>query len=440
MKFLIMMAALIVTLLIDTSIVKINDLIDKNFISIQDKLVLFSVNSSLCLLLQFFIIRYIKNSFKESRLDKTKAKVFYAISLTSLCILATLMGILIFELFFNNYYDTSISIFIIATSYGLVAALLIWLSLLFLSWYKSNHSFIVFLYFISMLIIAFNLIITAALTDAKVSDRPSQAGEYIGSSGDASGGKYVVLDTIYRITTFASFFSIWVTTALLMKYYRERLINDIIYWTILLLPLAYFVITYFYQFFLAKILISYLAVDPITVSIILGAFLSLSKPIGGLLFAIAFWNIARTISYEKNIRTYMIISGWGILLIFGANQAVTQIVNPYPPFGLATITVLVMGSFLMLLGIYNSAMLVSANNELRKSIFKHAFESRLLRLIGQAEMQSEIEKTVRRISKDKNILELDAEQRRLLEIDEKGLKKYLDLVIKEVKNVDKNSH
>ena len=36
------MAALIVTLLVDTSIVKINDLIDKNFISIQNKLVLFS--------------------------------------------------------------------------------------------------------------------------------------------------------------------------------------------------------------------------------------------------------------------------------------------------------------------------------------------------------------------------------------------------------------
>ena len=36
----------------------------------------------------------------------------------------------------------------------------------------------------------------------------------------------------------------------------------------------------------------------------------------------------------------MIISGWGILLIFGANQATTMIVAPYPPFGLATITVL----------------------------------------------------------------------------------------------------
>ncbi|MFZ0327169.1 MAG: hypothetical protein WBP64_18635 [Nitrososphaeraceae archaeon] len=55
-------------------------------------------------------------------------------------------------------------------------------------------------------------------------------------------------------------------------------------------------------------------------------------------------------------------------------------------------------------------------------------------------MESEIEKTVRNISKDKNLLEIDAEQQRLLEIDEKGLKKYLDLVIREVKKVDKNKN
>ena len=136
----------------------------------------------------------------------------------------------------------------------------------------------------------------------------------------------------------------------------------------------------------------------------------------------------------------MFISGWGIFLIFSANQAATQIVAPYPPFGLATITVLVMAAFLMLLGIYNSAILVSANNELRKSIYRHAVESRLLRLIGQAEMESEIEKTIRKISMDKNILQIDMEQRQLLEIDEKGLKKYLDLVIREVKKVDENNH
>ncbi len=82
----------------------------------------------------------------------------------------------------------------------------------------------------------------------------------------------------------------------------------------------------------------------------------------------------------------------GILLIFSSNQAATQIVLPYPPFGLATTTILTTAAYLMLLGIYNSATLVSANNELRRSIQKHALESKLLGAIGQAEMEKEIQK------------------------------------------------
>jgi hypothetical protein len=65
------MAALIVTILIDTSVVKINDLIDKYFIPLQSKLILFAVNSSLCVFLQFLIIKYLQSSFKRNQLKKT---------------------------------------------------------------------------------------------------------------------------------------------------------------------------------------------------------------------------------------------------------------------------------------------------------------------------------------------------------------------------------
>jgi hypothetical protein len=34
-----------------------------------------------------------------------------------------------------------------------------------------------------------------------------------------------------------------------------------------------------------------------------------------LVFGIAFWNSARTVSYEKKIRTSMLISGWGDILV-----------------------------------------------------------------------------------------------------------------------------
>jgi hypothetical protein len=133
----------------------------------------------------------------------------------------------------------------------------------------------------------------------------------------------------------------------------------------------------------------------------------------------------------------MVISGWGILLIFGADQAVVQTLAPYPPFGLITLTALNIGSFLILIGIYNSATLVSVNNELRRFIHKQAFESRLLSLIGSAEMEKEIQKTVREISQ--NIDDLEAERRTELEIDEDELKKYVDLVVREVKKNDKNT-
>ena len=220
------------------------------------------------------------------------------------------------------------------------AALMIWLSLLFLSWYKSNHSLIVLLYFISIVVIAFNLIVTAAYVNAKMSDRPTYTAQYVGGSADVSGGQHLFLQYTYIISNFISYVSIWATTVLLMNNYREKLANAIIYWIIFCLPHVYFLITFFYQFIFSNILISYLEIDPITVSIVLGAFLSLSKPIGGVFFAVAFWKISTTVSYEKNIKTYMIIAGCGIFLIFSANQAEAQITGPYPPFGVTTLTAL----------------------------------------------------------------------------------------------------
>jgi hypothetical protein len=217
-----------------------------------------------------------------------------------------------------------------------------------------------------------------------------------------------------------------------MTSYRGRLLNAITYWLIMLIPLAYFIITYFYQFILGSALIPFLEADPVAFSITLVAFSSLSKPIGGLVFGIAFWNVSKTVKYERRIRTYMVISGWGIFLIFTSNQAASQIVGPYPPFGLATITVLNVAAYLVMLGIYNSAKLVSVNNTLRKNIYQHALRSGLLHSIGQAEMEREVQKTVNEIIKDQQDV-LAREKVTRAEFDEKELRKYLDQVINEVK-------
>jgi hypothetical protein len=266
-----------------------------------------------------------------------------------------------------------------------------------------------------------------------VQDRPKEVRQYVGGSIDISVGRHSFLNLLYSISSIAAFVSLWFTTAALTKNYSKGLINTVAFWLLLSLPLLYFLVDYFYQFILISLLIEYLTIDPITVSLMITAVLSLSKPIGGLAFGIVFWRISKTVSYGRNIQTCMIISGWGILLMFATDQALVQSLAPYPPFGLVTNTALILGSYLMLLGIYNSARLVAVNIDLRKSVYKHAIDSRLLGIIGKAEVNRELQNTVGKILKDKNIMKTEAEEN--LDLDSEELIKHLDFVLREVKKV-----
>jgi hypothetical protein len=434
-RFFLLMTGLIVTLLIDTSIVKVYDLVDKNFLPSSEKIMLFSVNSFACLFLEYLIIRYLRSSFLKYQVNiGSISAVLYMVFISSLLVLAALLGYLTFQMFYGNTYSTMITITIILISYLASSFYLVTLSYLFASWYGSNRSFIVLLYCISTVMILSNLIFTAAYSIASVNDRPDEIRRFVGGSMNVSVGRHVFLYNAYTVSSILSFVSIWITTSLLMKNYKDNIMRALVYWIILSLPLIYYSVSFLYRFIFGSILVDYLTLDPLVVSIILTAFLSLSRPIGGLTFGIVFWRISKRLGYEKKIRTYMIISGWGILLLFATNQATSQTVVPYPPFGLVTTTALILANYLVLLGIYNSAKLVSANADLRKSIYKHAFESKLLNLIGTAELDREVQKTVKTILKDKDIVELNAEQD--FELDAEELRRHLDFVIKEVKKTE----
>lgn len=418
-------------IIIDTTFIKTYDLVNKFLLTIQNKIILFSLISSIILIFQYFIFRYL-NRILTIQLTKTQNSSLYSkISIFSILMLGFLFSLLIYQQLFNSYYNTSIIILIIILTYGVASFFILKLSISFFSWYKSTSNIIIFLYFVSMSLIVFNLIMTASITTVKVNERPNEIREFVGGSMDISVGRYLLLDTIYKISSIMSFGSLWITTVILLNRYKNNLLHTLIYVTIISLPLIFYLISSFYELIFGKLLVSFLMTDPITISIILTIFLTLSKPIGGLTFGLAFWQAAKTIGYEKTIKTYMIISGWGILLLFGTNQAVSQVLAPYPPFGIATITVLISASYMILIGIYNSARLVSVNTQLRKAIRKHTLESNLLESIGQAEMETEIRRTVNSIVHDNDIEKTSTGTN--LEFDKEELRKYIDEVITEIK-------
>ena len=129
----------------------------------------------------------------------------------------------------------------------------------------------------------------------------------------------------------------------------------------------------------------------------------------------------------------MIISAFGLALIFGSDQAIILVNKPYPPFGLATVSFMGLSSYLLLIGIYSSAISVSEDSKLRQSIRKFALkETKLLDSIGMAQMEQEIEKRVIVLTKQNQdrMTEESGIQPSLTEAD---MKEYLQQVIDEVK-------
>lgn len=89
-----------------------------------------------------------------------------------------------------------------------------------------------------------------------------------------------------------------------------------------------------------------------------------------------------------------------MMLLFSSNQATDLGNDPYPPFGLATVSFFGLASFLVFVGIYSSAISVAQDSELRKSIRGFAMrDSKLLDTIGTSQMEREIEKRAIAFSK-----------------------------------------
>jgi hypothetical protein len=390
-------------ILIDTFLIKFYDTLDKNIIPIDIKKIIFSIIAFLCIVFQIIVLRYLKNLNSNTRVDtRIHVDLINNIVKVSQYLLIALFAFIVFQMFYFNYYDTLVLMLTIITTY-VVASLLIGKTMIsFISWYKINRKPVFLLYSISMSMILFNLILTPTVVNMILSEKPEQIRQFAGGSMDISGGRYNLVSNLVKISSILSFASIWFTTALLMRTAKDRFVKEVQYWIILSTPLVYFLLSYFAQDLFGTVLFPLIRSDPILISLVLTTIFILSKPIGGIIFGLLFWRISRLVSFDKILREYMIISGYGFLLLFSANQSTLLVLGPYPPFGSITISVLILATYLILIGIYTSATLVSTNIQLRKFIYRLTTDSKFLNLLGEigvTEMEKEIIKNYKSIEK-----------------------------------------
>ena len=253
-------------------------------------------------------------------------------------------------------------------------------------------------YALAMILLCINNALT--IVDISYELFGGRAPDYIRAAKSSVSTIYLasnVFNLAYFITSVMSFVVTWFATVLLLRHYSTK-IGRAKYWIIVSIPLVYFLSQF--QTILLGIFTPFRLSDPILFGLTYTLVFSASKPLGGILFGVAFWIVSRGLGHGQ-VKDYMIISGYGLLLLFTANQHQIIQLNPYPPFGLPTICYVGLASYLILIGIYSSALSVANDVALRRSIRRSVQEnSSLLGNIGEAQFEDQLQKTVIRKTTD----------------------------------------
>lgn len=294
----------------------------------------------------------------------------------------------------SAYNTIALAAVIISYTLSIIMAGL--LTFRFYQWFKSSRNIVILAYGIASALLSINAGFTLVYVSYTLLSVIPNVMPHIGSMFVFSTYS-TALNSGYVLSSIVSFMAMWIATILLLRHHSKKL-GVVKYWILVTMPLVYF-LSQFQPMFL-DLLLDYRSSNLIVFNILYTLFFSLSKPIGGILFGIAFWIIARSVHYS-GVSDYLMIAGYGVLLFFTSNQATVLINLPYPPFGMATISFVGLSSYLLLVGIYASAISVAEDSTLRKSIRKLAVkESKLLDSIGSAQMEQEIQKRVIALSKE----------------------------------------
>jgi hypothetical protein len=170
----------------------------------------------------------------------------------------------------------------------------------------------------------------------------------------------------------------------------------------------------------------------VTFTIWITLIFTLSKPVGGILFGFALFTIARNFRGDSVLRNYLIISAIGFVLLFVSNQAAILAVTPFPPYGIATTSFVGLASYLVLVGLFSSAISISQDAGLRDLVRKTALDqSGLLDTMGSAQIKQEITRKVAKLMRD-NSEKMIADTGIETTSSDDDLKRYVDEVLREL--------
>jgi hypothetical protein len=375
---------LIAILSLDTVLNQLSDVIDKPLKS-PVGISLFIIVSGITMICQLFVLQFVGRKSVEIRRKTRSIKLMHrCVSIIQYVIIAIFI-FLILEIVLKENYSPISSMLVTFLTYMENTILMGIFTVIFLSWYRTNrNSVLVLVYGLSFATVVIASFAVLLIFMYEFSEKlftpilPTSPGTFIYTQ---EGTIWKVFAKIYQYSDIASFFLKWGGTALILYHYSNKM-GKAKYWFLLSLPLIYFSTVIIYHFHI------YEPHEEFEKLIFYGI-IALNSTFGGILFYLSFKLTLKNFKSNELFGDYLIMAGYGFMLFFSGSQSILTN-TAYPPFGFATVSSYGLGSYLILIGLYLSAISVSMDEQL-KNIIKNSTlaESKFLNSIGMSAAERE---------------------------------------------------
>ena len=337
---------------------------------------------------QLYILQFVRQKSSQIRKKAAYLRISYNIVFLIQYLVVSIFVFVLVQLITTQQYSTIALTIVTMVTYGLTIGLMGIFTIIFFSWYKSNRNSVVILIYglsFAAVVIASAIFLTGSLY--RFMEKPAYISEDVASSAKSMPGSLLYdLAKKYHYADIVSFLLKWVATALLLYHYSQKM-GKTKYWILISLPLVYFAGTYLDDYHLYE---PHTKLDEFYWDF----YTSLNSTAGGILFYVGFVVAARHFHGNMAVRDYLVMCGFGFLLFFSAGQS-TLANTLYPPFGLATMSLYGLSTYMILLALYCCAISVSEDIELRKSIKKSTLrESKFLDSMGTAHMERDLTRRI----------------------------------------------
>jgi hypothetical protein len=380
---------------------------------------------------QYTTLGMVKSKNKEKEIRKTHFNILEKIVTTVQYVLLAILGFIVLQILLSSEYSTIILKLGVVISYGLASYVMGMLSYSLFRWFRENRALVVLLYGLAAAVIVIYVVAIALILVISLQEKPSVITPLSETIFGTPGIAESLLITLQTFCSIISFFLIWGGNILLLHHNIHR-IGKVKFWVLMSTPLIASSIVFlsFYQPLSGGVI-----GEDLTMSIVIPLLLVMFSQIAALvLIGATFGSVAKALSHTPIIRDYMMITAYGFVLFFIAASTTVSAAG-YPPFGFINVLLLGPFAFLVLNGLYRSAVCVAEDTELRHSIKALAKrESRFLDAAASAEAIQEFQNKIMTVTKSSaKLLEeetriepslTDAEIREQLQIVTQELKKY----------------